>query len=156
MNRKQLHNLINRYFEAETSLAEERMLRRMLATDNAPDPLADQARAVMGVSLVTPDSGECTNLQMRQRSHGLIWRTAAAAAVIAAVATGLWLLNYKAADMPGQCVAYLNGEQISDEHAVMQLMFDDLRQIDHASDIIDSHIADDFNEISVAMRGVSR
>lgn len=49
MNTPELHNLIERYFNADTSLEEERLLRRELATgiNNPDDPVIQEACAVM-------------------------------------------------------------------------------------------------------------
>ena len=51
MNTPELHNLIERYFNADTSLDEERLLRRELATgiNNPDDPVIQEACAVMGL-----------------------------------------------------------------------------------------------------------
>ena len=41
--------IVNRYFEAETTEEEERLLKRFLASDEAQGAEFDEARAVMGV-----------------------------------------------------------------------------------------------------------
>ncbi|MCM1482747.1 MAG: hypothetical protein NC043_00290 [Muribaculaceae bacterium] len=46
-----LHTLINKYFDAETTLDEERTLRRMLADARYTSAEADEARAVLSVSV---------------------------------------------------------------------------------------------------------
>ena len=48
------YELIERYFNAETSLEEERKLRKLLAAIPSGDPLANEAKAVMGFSLCAP------------------------------------------------------------------------------------------------------
>lgn len=45
----ELLRLVNRYFEGDTSLAEERNLRRLLAKSSCTDAPVEEARAVMGV-----------------------------------------------------------------------------------------------------------
>lgn len=45
----ELLRLVNRYFEGDTSLAEERNLRRLLAQSSCTDAPVEEARAVMGV-----------------------------------------------------------------------------------------------------------
>ena len=49
MNEQQITKLIERYFAAETTLEEEKELRRLLADPStAHIPMADEARAVIG------------------------------------------------------------------------------------------------------------
>ncbi|MBD5224363.1 MAG: hypothetical protein HDS68_00115 [Bacteroidales bacterium] len=49
MTTSELHNFIERYFNAETTLAEEKELRRRLADCSPGDSLANEAKAVMGM-----------------------------------------------------------------------------------------------------------
>ena len=48
MNSKNLDELINRYFDAETTLEEERELQRLITGPFASDTRYDEVRAVMG------------------------------------------------------------------------------------------------------------
>ncbi len=50
----EIYELIERYFNAETTLEEERRLRQLLAEMPPGDQLADEAEAVMGFSLCAP------------------------------------------------------------------------------------------------------
>ena len=51
-NKEQAKELLRRYFEAETSDAEERWLRAFLASEEAVGPEFDEARAVMSFLVV--------------------------------------------------------------------------------------------------------
>jgi len=143
MNKSQLHNLINRYFEAETSIEEERILRHELASVTAADPLVDEARAVLGLSLATPKA-----TKVKRASGSIAWRIAAS--LTAAVAIGVAVLvGGIANDNSDQCVAYLNGEKISNEHEVMQQMFAELSEMENASTEMKADISSEIDEISL-------
>lgn len=152
MNRTDLHNLIERYFNAETSVEEERILRRELSGTTADgDPLADQARAVMGFSLVKESAQTGTS------AHRILtalhpWRKVAAA--IAAVAVTGSIISGVMRQPEGECVAYLNGQRISDRQAVMEMMFADLNDMGEASADIQADIALNISEIADAINSL--
>ena len=52
MNSKNLDELINRYFDAETTVEEERELQRLITGPYAADARYDEVRAVMGFTAV--------------------------------------------------------------------------------------------------------
>ena len=137
MNTPELHNLIERYFNADTSLDEERLLRRELATgiNNSDDPVIQEACAVMGLHVIRrkPDAIS------RKTVSPPIWRNVAAVAVAIAV-TGSLLSGVIRQQSTGECVAYVNGQRISDRDAVMKLMFADLNEMEEASNCIEASI----------------
>lgn len=98
----ELDMLIDRYFEGETTLAEENRLRLLLATSASREPKVEEARAVMGVFAVARKHDALTakravaskvatapGVKMvngttdKRRKRGAIWSTIAAAASIA-------------------------------------------------------------------------
>ena len=62
----ELLRLVNRYFEGDTSLAEERNLRRLLAQSSCTDAPVEEARAVMGVFAC--GRAECRNAAQKSPS----------------------------------------------------------------------------------------
>ena len=52
MDNKSLHILIDKYFDANTSVEEERFLLKEILQLEGKDPLADEVLAVMGLSLI--------------------------------------------------------------------------------------------------------
>lgn len=147
MNREELHNLIERYFNAETSVAEECILRRELANSALHgDPLADEARAVMGFAIGSPAA-----VERRPHKHKSIpsfyqWRNVAAAIVALAATASIMIGAIRHPN--GECVAYLNGERISDRQTVMRLMFSDLGDMADASADVETVIAEDLDNIA--------
>lgn len=98
----ELDTLIDRYFEGETTLAEENRLRLLLATSASSEPKVEEARAVMGVfamarkqdaltakravasKVATAPGMKVVNGTMdKRRKRSAIWSTIAAAASIA-------------------------------------------------------------------------
>ncbi len=149
MTNRELHDLINRYFNGETSLDEERTLRRVLAKPphGAPahDPLANEARAVMGFALAAP--------ARKTKRVPMMWRSVAAVAVGAITATTITIGNF--GNREPQYVAYLNGERIADKEAVMNLMLSDLHEMGVASANVETDIANDLNEIADIMNSLN-
>lgn len=159
MTDKELHLLIERYFEAETSIAEERELRKALASHSAPvgtDPLIDEAKAVMGVTAVISEPQSAISARpprkTRRLAHPVWWQSAAAVAIIAILVTGIIHINRSAPR--GECVAYLNGREISDRDAVMNMMFSDLSEMEAASASLQNEISDDFSDIAIAFEDI--
>lgn len=105
--------LAERYFEATTTEAEESELRQFAATTSDPD--FDALRAVMGYAAVRRrNSGQRKTLSYR-RPMGI------AAALLLVI--GLSVVATRQTDrQEGDCVAYVNGVQVTDEGRVFALM----------------------------------
>lgn len=144
MNQHELEKLIARYFDGETSLAEERRLRMLLARPEATGEAADEARAVMGVFAAQRASMR----PQRRTSRTAPWRAAAAIAMIVAVAMALLLPRHEA----GSYTAYCDGTEITDRDHVLAFMHDDLSAMGHAADDLGSSVAADFGEMSNALK----
>lgn len=154
MNTPQLHILIERYFDGLTSLEEERTLRSLLASV-APgsDPLADEARAVMGFSLASPLPAPAKRPARRRLSPALrAWSGAAAAAVIL-FAIG-WSVQHTAPQSSEQCVAYIDGRAVTDHSAVMALVHTDLAALGSASGNVNSEISSEMSQMSEAFNNL--
>lgn len=138
-----LHQLIERYFEAATSVEEERELRRLIAPlEDTDDEAIREARAVMGFIAVMPKRAKRRTLLIR------ITGIAAAMAVVAVV-------GYKLNDASGpssDCYAYVAGEQITDKEQVEANIIADLQAISDAQSQINEEISDDFTLLREAMQ----
>ena len=108
------YELIERYFNAETTLEEERRLRQLLAEIPPGDQLADEAKAVMGFSLCAPRRKKARLIPQGIRA----WLSAAAA--IAIVFTiGLFMPDSHDST-PDMIYASINGHEVTDNNRVMQ------------------------------------
>lgn len=138
MNKSQLHNLINLYFDGNTTLAQERELRNALST--IPDgysPVADEARAVMGIISIA------SRHPARRRSPLL-----RAAAILAAVITAgaLVYLNFTQTG----CTSYLadNSSPTSSEEVALSIMQSQLSELNKASENMTVTIAEEWQGFS--------
>ena len=142
MNEKTTHNLINRYFDGETSLQQERMLRQILAQLESPDALEREAMAVMGFSA----SATVSSPKRSAASRSTIFR--AAASIILLIAAATTLLIHTFPQNHDRCVAYVDGQQISDTEEIHRLMMLNLSEMAEASENLDNEVAITLNDLS--------
>ena len=136
---EQLDAMIERYFDADTSLDEEALLKRAVA--HRTEPRYDEIRAVLGLMAAKRNTGR----KPRTVSLWVRAAAAAAAAVVAVVATvGINLTRHDADS--SSCYAMVGDVRINDEAQVLSLMQSGLSDIhDAASETnrsIESQIAD--------------
>lgn len=135
--------LSERYFEAETTDEEERELRRFAAQTSDPD--FRELQAVMGfTSMGRPQTLKPSNPQTVKLSttpHHLI---SIAASVIVVLGLSLFFsLNNRQQDTG--CVAWVNGEKVTDPTAVMALMQNTMRDMSiDGSDPVEDQLRDMF------------
>lgn len=118
-------HLAEKYFEAETSDEEERLLRLFLATPEAQDPAFDELKAVMGYLAV----GKRLHLQQNSRPISRQvwkWRSIAAVFFCCLLSSSLYLLKQKDSN---QCIAYINGQRCTDSELVMSHMKLSMNQV---------------------------
>lgn len=137
---RQIHQLIERYFDATTTEAEERQLRHLLATTKFLTPEIEQARAVIGFYAASKE----INQKKRKRTINL--PRIAAAVVIAAVSATAATLFFSGNETENRCIAYVGGVEITDQDHVLSIMHEDLQLFEDAADNIE---ADLDNELSI-------
>lgn len=106
-------NLMQRYWDAETTSGEERELARYVARVN--DPEFDELRGVLGYLSI----GKEKKALRRARTVRLIPLAAVAAGIAAIVAIGLGLRNSRAQAGEELYVCYAYGEKTTDNQQVM-------------------------------------
>ena len=118
----QLRQIIDRYFEAETSLEEEALLRRMVA--HRTEPQFNAIRAVLGYATA--------KRRTAAKHHRKPWPRVAAAAIVAVVASvGIGIIYSHS--MNDTCYAMVGGTRIDDEARVVALMQGSLSDIGDAA-----------------------
>lgn len=123
----ELEQLIDRYYEGETSLEEEQMLRQCLADCPWSSEVIDEARFTLGYFAAHKQQGRrATTVNDRFR----IMAIAASVAVLLTVGIGLLWQNHQANDV---CVAYVNGKAIHNEQEVFNLLQSDLNDMGNAT-----------------------
>ena len=122
-----LEQLINRYFDGETTVQEEQAMRETLADCPWSSELIDEARFTMGYFAAHKQQGRrVTTVTDRFR----IMAIAASVAVLLTVGIGLLWQNHQANNV---CVAYVNGKAIHNEQEVFNLMQSDLNEMGNAT-----------------------
>jgi len=105
---KNVREYIDRYFEGELSSREEQELKEFLCTPEGQSPEYDEVRAVMGFF--------ATGRALEAAPSGRIFTRVAAAAACIAVVLGIGLNVHR---QNNSCIAYVNGEKVTDKEAVM-------------------------------------
>lgn len=144
--------LIQRYFDGETSLDEERNLLNELLSIPSGDPLADEALAVIGFTKIDKGESRVGEGNYGRRRHGFI---SVAAACVAVVVVGAGILSYFIRTGNSfaneECVAYVGGERIESESAVMSLIAGQLDEMSDASASVEKEIDSDLGDIREIM-----
>lgn len=133
INDRQLLKQIKRYFDGSLSDAEEELLRRRVAETGLRDPVVDEARALMGFRK------PAQRAESRGKSVRIIVGIAASVAV--ALTVGINMLRSPLDSVDSTCIAYFNGQRITDETAVLDILAADLAQFDEASREMDESFA---------------
>lgn len=118
--------MARRYFDAETTEAEERMLKRFAASPEADGAEWDELRAVMGYATVGKrlrgQAATTNTIPLRRMPQ---WMWIAAAAVFAGMILlpiTMWLTDSQDSLDEDICIAYVNGNQVTDPAQVIQAM----------------------------------
>lgn len=118
--------MARRYFDAETTEAEERMLKRFAASPEADGAEWDELRAVMGYATVGKrlrgQAAATNTIPLRRMPQ---WMRIAAAAVFAGLILlpiTMWLTNSQDSLDEDICIAYVNGNRVTDPAQVIQAM----------------------------------
>ena len=128
-NQAELEQLIDRYFEGETSLQEEQTLREQLADCPWSSEKIDEARFTMGYFTAHVKQQRSVIAAGTRR---LITGIAASIALVLAVGGyALWHQHGTTSDM---CIAYVNGEEIQNDDMVMEMIANDMNVMDNAAD----------------------
>lgn len=117
---------IERYFDGVMTDAEEERLRHRVAETNLRHPAIDEARALMGFRRPARRGAG------RRKAIRLTVGVAASIAVAVLVGINFPRTSVNAVDGT-TCIAYVNGERITDEEAVLDILGDNLAQFDDAS-----------------------
>lgn len=112
-------DLVARYFEAQTTPAEEERLRRFLTSPRGADARYDDVRAVMGYLAVGRSQARRPRRQRRPLRPAAVWRVAAAVCLVAGLTATLATVHYRRENV---CVAYVSGQKETDPDAVMRYM----------------------------------
>lgn len=147
-NPNRLSHLIQLYFDGETTLEQERELRALLADPKVTGEEADEARAVIGFAMSSPASAPAARkASPRKPSHIMAAvSVAASVAVVAMVGYGIFHPRHNS-----ECLAFVDGNMITDSEVVMEMVETDLSALGQASSDVSSDITDELDAISSAI-----
>lgn len=134
-NQAELEQLINRYFDGETSIQEEQMLRETLADCPWNSETIDEARFTMGYFVA--HRHETQRVSKRNYRRQLIGIAASIAVILAAGGYTLWHQQ-----QPNDvCIAYVNGKVVEDNDKVMALVANDMSKMDNAANAMTNQLS---------------
>ncbi len=126
-SRQELEQLIERYFDGLTTVEEEAALRACLARCPWHSESIEDAQVVMGYfAALSKDQRHSAARTTRQRIAGI------AASIVVVLSVAVFALWHQWQPMD-ECVAYVNGQAISNDREVMALVENDLSSIGNAS-----------------------
>jgi hypothetical protein len=123
----ELEELIGRYFDGETTIEEEQVLKQCLAECPWNSEAIDEARFTMGY--FTAHKQQSSRVAKRVNRSRF---TAIAASIAVLLAVGAGLL-WQAGQADDVCVAYVNGKAIHNEKEILSLMHNDLNAMGKAT-----------------------
>ena len=143
MTEQQLLQLIDLYLDGTATPAQERTLRRALASSGSTDPRIAEVRAVMAyTALAARREGRLSRPAMHRR----IWpRAVAAVAVAVVLGAAVVRLTPAAAD---PCATYMACAETSDPDVALGLMEAQLSAVADASQAVGNNIRIEFDAIS--------
>lgn len=124
-NLEQLESLIDRYFDATASEAEEKLLRKALVSTKLSSPKIDEARAVMGFFSI--------ERQMQKQpvvSHSGPYRVAATIAISLICAATLFFSRNRTENI---CIAYIGQNEITNSNEVLSMFQQELDALSEAN-----------------------
>lgn len=127
-NQAELEQLIERYFDGETSVQEEQMLREILADCPWSSEAIDEARFTMGYFAAHRQETERTARKTHRRQ---VIGIAASIAIILAI--GIPAMYHSWFAPHNECIAYVDGKIIDNDDVVMALIENDLSKMEDAS-----------------------
>jgi len=138
-------DIVNRYFEAQTSEEEERLLKRFLASEEAQGEAFDETRAVMGLFAVAKKDYQAEQREKTTKRHIPLKWLSAAAAVLLLVA--FWW-NWR--EKPNY-YACINGVETTNRQEVVEAMHRSMESVQldaSAEDIVSKQLGEMFDVLN--------
>ena len=155
MKEKNIHKIIDLYFEAQLSSHEEEELFSLLLAFKGDDDRVKEALAVMLMSrnpAMLAEHGEPSTLKhpLKRQLSGFrtLKRVVAAAMIVITLATPLLYRHYhnSGVEIEGM-MAYVGGIKVSDHSEIMKIVDDQLNDISTSSEFFSQTIASDLDDI---------
>lgn len=139
MNKRKIHILIDKYFDGETTLKEEKWLKENLPKMMGEDPEIDEFLAVAGYA-VAPVRAGVSERRVKRSFHWVA--TAAASLALLIAAGGIYTYIASQRDSQSHFMAYSGGVQL-DRQEAMQLIKFQMEEMSEASRDVQLLVEDD-------------
>ena len=146
MNKKELYNRIDRYFEASLTRHEEHDLFHELLKFEGEDEIFDEALAVMLASRI-PAKASDAKIRHFSRFVG------AAAAVVAVIIAAGVLISHQPSVRDAGMIAYVRGVKVDDPHEIVNIIDNQLSDIGESSELFMQTVSEDLDDIRNAFNG---
>lgn len=133
-NLRYLLQEIDRYFDCLLTDEEENELRKKLAATELTHPDIDEAKALMGFRVPERIRERKTGSLVKKFGYKRVKYTAIIAAVVALVSVTGYVIQLNNSFISGNCLAFVNGKCIRDEDAVMEIIFQNISELEQATD----------------------
>lgn len=130
---------IELYFDCRLSDEQEEALRAKIASTRLSHPAIDQARALMGIRRAKPQPKRLSAFQRIMPKVGI------AASLALAITLAIILLR---PSEPSACIAYANGQMITDEDAVLSLIAQSTSEFHEGMAMARQSIIDDIESVA--------
>lgn len=143
--------LIERYFDAQTSEAEEAQLRAFLLSEEGASPQFDEVRAVMGLAAVLRRGETSASRPATTARRSLRPWTKIAASLFISLTLGLSIYAYRWHHP--DCIAYIDGHRVTNRERVLHEMEMTLRSVvteDIAEPTLEDQMQDLFSTLETA------
>lgn len=138
------HQLVEKYFDAETTEDEEKILSRFLTSRYCPDKEFDEVKAVMGFLVTGKDIHKKRSTFKLYRKP---YRWIAAAMIVLIAGSAAWKIIDNRKNV---CVAYIAGNKCTDSREVMNQMRLSINNVNsvEADNSVDDQLKDIFGTIN--------
>lgn len=141
---------IDRYFECLLTDEEENKLRKKLATTELRHPNIDEAKALMGFRVPEKVRKSKIDRLSKEFSYKRVRYAAIVAAVIAFAGLVGYIFQLNNSFVSGNCLAFVNGKCIRDEDAVMKIIFQNISELEQATDEMKVDFLDELDDLASA------
>lgn len=155
MKEKNLHKIIDLYFDAQLSGSEEEELFRSLLAFKGEDEKVKEALAVMLMArspsmMDTQRMHSVRNplIERRNSRFRILKRAVAAALVIISCSAALLYYSHHNAGVEIEgMIAYIGGVKVSDHSEIMKIVDDQLNDINASSELFSQTVSSDLDDI---------
>lgn len=144
MNKDELYNIIDRYFEASLTREEEHELLNTLLPLEGSDPEIDEALAVMLASRFPMPS-----VASARKPRRLMIGIAASIAVLLAI--GIPLIRRTRSSPGSGMIAYVAGVKVENPNEIMKIIDIQLNDIGESSQLFSQTVTTDLDDIREAL-----